>query len=896
MNQVSAKPKLKTTEFVGGESRGVRFMNRAKGHLSAVTKNVANVSSAANPQFTHKTTFAKNSHLKLRTNNPVFKQPPKSSLKSNQRSSLKVSHVEFAKYSNKKAHHNGDDNGGDMGDGYDNDNAGSNDCLNDDARDEMNDKMHNQMNDEMHHQMNDEMHHQMNDEMHDGVHDDGGREAKPGGTKVPVSNARNATNAEGRKSYLNTFPLRKYRIDKYGESGKTTTIGSGKNNYNRGNPKLGQKKVLSQPQHYEREEDGAGENEWGRKAEDAIYSYSSPMKRKYDTMEKVHRGAATRRGKGSDSDSNSGGDIREASHMESEKARRDTNIQNKRYASESLPHDSGNLHYDNNLNPVNISNGTNEKINAYGSMMLYSNEKLLGSNNTGLGAHPSLNSSGFHGINQENGVLSRSYQPLSTTGGNTAGNATDVNEGEGNVKTTLLGRSYAKFDRLRKGEAMLAAPAQKYQQQTQQQQTQQQQTQQQQGQHLNNPLQYLSKDPRRTHRRSRHTNYITDTNSEKMMNNSMSSHNELFNSCTLDRLSEEKYNSYANKRRDGGMDTQVGDGMDGGDLGINRISSVNRNTASNGSQKFSRLLRNDPMGSHQRLGVLRSDKGVLKNRHVESSTVEFRNMSTSLQYSEDLPLGVGKGGSVLSMRGLDKQEGGDSEDDYYRNVVENITNCSSEENDMNILYKNIVNLNDSVLKMDKENECLDEIIKTNNGISETIRTIQHVVLTRKKVIQDKRNLINEEYELISQKLKECESIFCDSNEGGNGEKKLKVFYEIDEKKNTLKGKYEMKKMLLKKAEYKIEKLQEYTDAVKLKTIAISERYKKTFLLIEELFRLKIIKDTENEVQVCLIPKNTKTNMWHKLQLDKREMTSDACDYLWSQIESFVDKEALNSYL
>lgn len=56
-------------------------------------------------------------------------------------------------------------------------------------------------------------------------------------------------------------------------------------------------------------------------------------------------------------------------------------------------------------------------------------------------------------------------------------------------------------------------------------------------------------------------------------------------------------------------------------------------------------------------------------------------------------------------------------------------------------------------------------------------------------------------------------------------KKLKVFYEIDEKKNLLKNTYEVKKMLLNKVQYKIDKLQEYTNAVKLKTMVMSKRYK-----------------------------------------------------------------------
>ncbi|KJP88048.1 hypothetical protein AK88_02323 [Plasmodium fragile] len=895
MNQVSTKSKLKTTEFNGGESRGVKFMNRAKGHLNPVSKNVANAPSAANTQFTNKTSFAKNSHLKLRTNNPMLKQPPKSSLKSNQRSSLRVSHVEFAKHGNKKGHHNGDD----KGDGYDDDNAGANDVR---------DGVH--------------------DGVHDDVHGDGEREARWARRKVPSPNAANATNAEGKKSYVNKFAVRNHRRDKYGESGKTTTISSGNNNnennnHKSGNPKLGHPRILSQPQHYEGEEAVGGENEWGRRAEGAIYSYTSPMKRKYDAMENVYR-----EGKGSDNDSNSGGgphSEREHDHeRERERGRRDTNTQSKRYASRGYPHESGNSHYGNNLSAVNnISSGTNEKVSAYGSMMFYSNEKLLGSNNTGLGAaHPSLNSSGLHTMSQEDGFLSRSYQPLSTTGGNAAGstsgaaNMPGVDQGEDNVKTTPLGRSYAKFDRLRRGEPMLAVPAHKYQQQSQQQQ-------QQEGQHLNNSLYYLSKNnPLRSQRRSRHTNYITDTSSERMVNNTMGSHNELFNSCTLDRLSEQNFNSCSKKRSDGRMDsTQVG-AIDGGggegsvyngaDRCMDRGASANRNTTSNGSHKFSRLLRNDAMGG------LSSDKGGLKSNQLESNNMELRNVATSVQYSEGRPFAVGstsgmgpvsralkgaapnevrngRGASLTALSRLDSKEG-DSEDDYYRSVVHNITNCNSEENDMNALYTNVVNLNNYILNLENENHNLNEIVKTNNSISETVRSIQQNVLTRKKVIQDRRNVINEEYEVISQKLKECESIFCDSNDGATGEKKLKVFYEIDEKKNTLKGKYEMKKMLLKKAEYKIEKLQEYTDAVKLKTLAISERYKKTFLLIEELFRLKIIKDTENEVQVCLIPKNTKTNMWHKLQLDKREMTSDACDYLWSQIESFVDKEALNSYL
>lgn len=571
-------------------------------------------------------------------------------------------------------------------------------------------------------------------------------------------------------------------------------------------------------------------------------------------------------------------------------------------------------------------------MSAYGSMMLYSNEKLLGSNNTGLGAHPSLNSSGLHGMNQEDALLSRSYQPLSTSGGNAGGNnapgAANMpggDQGEDNARATPLGRSYAKFDRLRRGQPLLARPPP--QQQLKLSQLSQPSQQSVSAHRLNSSLYHPSKNPARPPRRSRHTSYINDTNSEQMANHATGSHNELFNSCTFDRLSEENFNFCGGKRTEGGGERRGDErrvesyGEGSACNGAERAASANRSApphvqvtpnvqatpnprvASNGSHKFSRLLRNDGMTNHQQ----------------ESNQVDLRNVSTPMKYSEGRPFAVGFSstmgpvGSVLkgappnearNGRGesrlpaatrLDSAEG-DSEDDYYQRVVRNISNCSSEEKDMSALLENVENLNNYVLNMERENEHLNEILQTNNSISETVRCIQQVVLTRKKVIQDRRNVINEEYELISQKLKECESFFCDSNDGGKGEKKLKVFYEIDEKKNTLKGKYEMKKMLLKKAEYKIEKLQEYTDAVKMKTLAISERYKKTFLLIEELFRLKIIKDTENELEVCLIPKNTKTNMWHKLQLDKREMTSDACDYLWSQIESFVDRDALNGYL
>ncbi|KNC36860.1 hypothetical protein PFLG_01355 [Plasmodium falciparum RAJ116] len=173
---------------------------------------------------------------------------------------------------------------------------------------------------------------------------------------------------------------------------------------------------------------------------------------------------------------------------------------------------------------------------------------------------------------------------------------------------------------------------------------------------------------------------------------------------------------------------------------------------------------------------------------------------------------------------IDNYKKNDSEYLYFQNMIRNITKYNNEENDMNNLYENVMNLNDYCLNFTSENEYINEILNLSNEVNNNIQDIQQILYNKKKVVQDKRHMVNKEYELTCQKLKECESIFCDSNDE-HGEKKLKVFYEIDEKKNLLKNTYEVKKMLLNKVQYKIDKLQEYTNAVKLKTMVMSKRYK-----------------------------------------------------------------------
>ncbi|GAW83652.1 hypothetical protein, conserved [Plasmodium gonderi] len=979
MNQVSVKSKLKTTEFISSQNRGVRFMNKDKNHLSTVSKNVAynegeNVTTGANshnPTFTHKIAFAKNSHLKPRTNNHPFKHTPKSSLKNNQKGSYNVSRVDFSKFNhNANSKHDNINNSNED----DNNNGGS----------------------------------------------------RVGGKKTPHLNATNFTNEDSRKSYLNRLMARNQRSsNKYynsnmnvhtnlnasGENGNLRAIAnsaaanddSNSNNINNGNNnrngnninngnnnrngnninnsnnnrnsnninnsnsnnhKNSQQRLCNQPYNYESEEILNHEYENAHKSEEFIYSYASPIKRKYDAIEKnINKGIVPREGgggggggrhigeNGSDPDNHNV----KVPVREYENGRRETKIQNKRFVPRGYRHDNSNLQYGNHFNMMDTSNGANEKTNCYGNMILHSNENILSSNHTtggGVGlarvslANLNSSNSNLYGINQEDTMMSRMIQPQSGVevvgSGNTmnngvveikkgvngsnwakgANNAIDAIDGieademdqmdqidetdmtkrmnrasvanvmmgencEDNLRVSVAEKNYKNIERQKRNENnTLVAPNQNYQHQN-----------------FNNSLYYLRDSTRFNRRSIRNTNYITDTNSEKMMNNTMSNHNDLFHSCTFEKHSEENFNSYVKKKK---SDIRNGSTMSSLMYNLDKESLVYNNAtryiASNSSSKFSRLLKNN---------FIESKKADLCNFSIPVPYLEGQKFASSSNngvscfermMGSKMPIGMNES-EARNMRSLNLQKEDilesnidDSEHNFYRKIVHNITNCNNDANDIDVLYKNVININNYALNFDKENEYISEIVNITNSINENVRNIQQIVLNKKKVIQDKRNLINEEYEIISQKLKECESIFCDSDGNTNGEKKLKVFYEIDEKKNILKNKYEVKKMLLKKAEYKIEKLQEYTDAVKLKTLAISERYKKTFLLIEELFRLKIIKDNENELEVCLIPKNTKMNMWHKLQLDKREMTPDTCDYLWNQIESFVDKDALSNYL
>ncbi|CXJ23309.1 conserved Plasmodium protein, unknown function [Plasmodium berghei] len=721
-------------------------------------------------------------------------------------------------------------------------------------------------------------------------------ELRNGSKNVSLANTRsieNNSNNNTTKPYLNR-PIIHTNIKKYVSDDNNVMKNTNKNNI----------KNNRNSRFYNSENNEMNNNKDDNinNSESILYTYTSPIKRKYEAVNNTNQNT--------ENDNNK------------------MNTLNKKYAQRNYYFDN-NLptYYNNKVNNENSnSNNINENANNYNNF--YSNEKLFNNNNT----------------------LDVSYITFKTGSNIDAANEVNINNNANNsIKSHSLARNY---DKQKNGDNILnnsnCEPNYKYYYLEQN------------GQHnldihINKNL-YTNDNPKNGNcnnlpyhlnsnilrsKEIRESKYLADTHSEKMMNST--NNNDVFNTCTIDRLSEENFNSYV-KRKSHNKNTFSGiNNLD--DITRNHMTDNNNNNnrnESNNSKNFHNLNMDNE--DNQLKNITNNQDTSLKNSIIGSNIVDFKNISMVIPISEgNLLSHKSENGSVKNRRSsshnnmnansvhtfqddasyfnkyrdmnnmqqyikkndnrnkkimnrynIDTYINNDNDYLYFRNIINNITKYNSGESDIDDLCKTVMNINDYSLNFDGENEGINEIIDITNNVNNNIINIQQAIYNKKKIVQDKRNVINEEYEIISQKLKDCESIFCDTNDE-TGEKKLKVFYEIDEKKNILKNKYQVKKMLLKKAQYKIDKLQEYTDAIKLKTMAISKKYKRTYLLIEELFRLKIIKDNENELEICLIPKNTETNMWHRLQLDKKEITPEACDYLWSQIESFVDKETFDNY-
>ncbi|KEG04002.1 conserved Plasmodium protein, unknown function [Plasmodium vinckei vinckei] len=720
-------------------------------------------------------------------------------------------------------------------------------------------------------------------------------ELRNGSKNNSLPNTRNIENNNNTtKSYLNR-PIIHNNAKKYASADNNVMKNANKNNIkNNRNSRL-----------YNNASYNSENNEVNNKKDDSInnpesilYTYTSPIKRKYEAVNNTNQNT--------ENDNNK------------------TTSLNKKYAQRNYYFDNNvSTYYNNQINNENNnSNNINENVNNYNNF--YSNEKLF-----------------------NNSALDVSYITCKAGSNVNTGNEVNINNNANNsIKSHSLARNY---DNQKNNDNILnnsnCDPNYKYYYHEQN------------GQHNldihinknlytndnppdgnNSNLPYYLNSSALRSKEIRESRYLADTHSEKMMNST--NNNDVFNTCTVDRLSEENFNSYVKRKSHNKNTFSVVNNLDG--ITTNHMAINNNRNESNNSKKVHNLNMNNE--DNQLNNIANNQESSLKNSIIGSNIVDFKNISMAIPLSEgNLLSHKSENGSVkprrsssynnmntnsvhnfqddssyfnkyrdmnnmqqyinkndnrnnkiMSRYNIDTYINNDNDYLYFRNIINNITQYNSEENDIDDLCKTVMNINDYSLNFDGENEGINEIIDITNNVNNNIINIQQAIYNKKKVVQDKRNVVNEEYEIISQKLKDCESIFCDTNDE-TGEKKLKVFYEIDEKKNILKNKYQVKKMLLKKAQYKIDKLQEYTDAIKLKTMAISKKYKRTYLLIEELFRLKIIKDNENELEICLIPKNTETNMWHRLQLDKKEMTPEACDYLWSQIESFVDKKTFDNY-
>ncbi|SBT82607.1 cyclin related protein, putative [Plasmodium ovale] len=899
INHSSAKSKFKLTELVSNENKSVRFMNKSKSNLNGVSRNTTNIQ---NSHMGQKNTFIKNPNSRWRPNNNLFKHPPKANLKSNQNVVNNVPQVGLTKSS------------------Y--------------------------------------------NELRNG-----------GGKKIfPPRNTKNLSHGDTKKQYFNKLIIQNHNEDKYKEQKNVikylnddTNLMKNDNPHGSGNSNNNPSRLYNSSYNSVNDQLENSKNDYGNNTEDMIYTHSSPIKRKYEVLDNINKN--------------------------DEHENKDMKTYNKKFAPRNYNFENNlNLEYNKTFCSMNnISGSINENSSNYNNM-LHSNEKLLSNNNI---SHKGLNSNTLFGSSHDDVVLNRPHQARGTVhAANTAGGKSGTIVSAGDLfNSSSLGRNYSNYNRLKSSDNFLSnsnyESGYKYfygeRGAKANLEVQTNVTANEIGgkfpiaiasgskNMVDNANKYFSENVHNNYRSENHNNasyyfsncvmrnkghrktsYITDTNSEKMINSS--NNKDMLNSSIIDRLSEENFNSYMKRKTENKCRISNSNNLEEGSVFPN---NGNRNVPKSSSKNRNNLMTNDEENYQDNEALESSKKMDLKNSLIiESNNMDLKNMSTSLPHSEGKKMPSNNGEQVhmknrrdmhgmnidgcykargedvkeqeeeevvrekessyfdeygevdilpknimhndhwknvvLKRHNMDVFKNNDNDYLYFQNIIHNITKCSSGENDINMLCKNVMNLNDYSLNFDTETEYINEIANISNSVNNNIRTIQQAIYNKKKIVQDKRNIVNEEYEIISQKLKDCESIFCDTDEETGG-KKLKVFYEIDEKKNILRKKYELKKMQLKKAQYKIDKLQEYTNVIKMKTMAIAEKYKKCFSMIENFFRLKIIKDNDNELEVCLIPKNTETNMWHRLQLDKNEITSEASDYLWSQIESFVDKETFDNY-
>lgn len=424
----------------------------------------------------------------------------------------------------------------------------------------------------------------------------------------------------------------------------------------------------------------------------------------------------------------------------------------------------------------------------------------------------------------------------------------------------------------------------------------------------------------------RNYNYLADTHSEKVMGSSFRVHNSSHvSAAVMDHMSDENVRSYRNRKVEfSGNESLLNNVHSNVDIESNLMkSSIEKNVSKMNSNvsKTKNFMSTDM--SNEKLSLMNS---ILDTSNANVDSISLKPIRvTSQPFSEGSLINSNKEAvqdkitrtkqkegagnttsSKVSMEGLkelvknrkrinfETYEYNDKDISYFKNVIINFSQCSFTDQDVDLLYKNVMTLNDYALNFEFENELIDKFhILTNavkNKEKEAVDIVENDLKRLDNILQDQ----NKEYEKLCLKLQESESMFCEINDE-TGEKKLKVCSQIDDKKNVLRREYLKKKMDLDKNKYKLEKMKENNQMERRGSIFTGSRFKRRYKLLESIFRIKVLKYDGNMLDLLLMPPNVQKHMWQRIQIERKAVTPAFRKYLWSYVESFSELKRWKEY-
>lgn len=425
----------------------------------------------------------------------------------------------------------------------------------------------------------------------------------------------------------------------------------------------------------------------------------------------------------------------------------------------------------------------------------------------------------------------------------------------------------------------------------------------------------------------RNFNYLADTHSEKMMASSFRvyNNNNQVSAAAMDHMSDENLRSYMNRKAEfSGNGSLLNNVHSNVDTESNLMkSSIEKNVSKMNSNvsKTKNFMSTDM--SNEKLSLMNS---ILDTSNANVDSISLKPIRvTSQPYSEGSLINSNKeimqdktarlnhkegAGNTKSSKihiddlneliknrkriDFETYEYNDKDISYFKNVIINFSQCSCTDQDVDLLYKNVMTLNDFALNFKFENDRIDKFHNLVNTLKDIKKEAIEIVENDLKRLESILEAQNKEYERLCLKLQESESMFCEINDE-TGEKKLKVCSQIDEKKNMLRREYLKKKMDLDKNKYKLERLKENNQLERRGSIYTGNRFKRRYKLLESIFRIKVLKYDGNMLDLLLMPPNVQKHMWQRIQIERKAVTQTFRKYLWSYVESFSELKRWREY-